>query len=112
MECPTFNTTLEGKNIPFLDAVVSRTADGQELFIKAVNTDPQHAMRTTISLIGAGVGEKAVMETINGASLSAANSFSNPKAVSLERQTIKTGPEFVVELPAHSVSVITLGVVR
>jgi alpha-N-arabinofuranosidase len=112
VECPTFNTALEGKNIPFLDAVVSRTADGQELFIKAVNTDPQHAMRTTISLIGAGVGEKAVMETINGASLSAANSFSNPKAVSLERQTIKTGPEFVVELPAHSVSVITLSVVR
>lgn len=112
VDSPTFDTTLEGQHIPFLDVVVSRTADKRELFIKAVNTDAQHAMRTTINLVGENVAESAVMETLNAASLSAANSFSNPKAISLELQTIRVGPEFVVELPPHSVSVITLAASR
>jgi len=112
VESPTFDTTLEGKHVPFLDVVVSRAPDGKELFIKAVNTDAEHAMRTSIRLLGASVAEDATWETINGASLSAANSFSSPKAVSLEVRTIKTGPEFLVEFPAHSVSVITLAVLQ
>lgn len=108
---PTFDTTLEGNGIPFLDVVASRSAGKQELFIKAVNTDSQHALRTTIHLQGARVADQAVLETINGSSLGAANSFANPKAVSLEQKTISAGSEFVIELPEHSVSVITLRIV-
>ena len=108
---PTFDTTLEGKRIPFLDVVASRSADKQELFIKAVNTDSQHVLRTTIHLQGARVADHAALETINGPSLGAANSFATPKAVSLAQKTISAGSEFVVELPEHSVSVITLRIV-
>src|SRR6476660_1969905 len=35
---PTFNTSREGTNIPYLDATASLTADGKTIFIKAVNT--------------------------------------------------------------------------
>jgi len=108
---PTFDTTLEGKHIPFLDVVASLSADRQELFIKVVNTDSQHALRTTIHLQGARVADHAVLETINGPSLAAANSFADPKTVSLEQKTISAGSEFIVELPEHSVSVITLRIV-
>ncbi len=112
VQSPVFDTTLEGKNVPYLDVVVSRTANGKQLFIKAVNTDAEHAMRTTIHLSGVSVMAKAVVETINGASLAAANSFSTPNAVSLEQKIIDAGPEFVIELPKHSVSVITLNVAQ
>jgi alpha-L-arabinofuranosidase len=108
---PTFDTTLEGKRIPFLDVVASRSGDGQELFIKAVNTDARHPLRTTIHLQGARVADHALLETVNGSSLGAANSFANPKAISLEQKTISAGSEFMVELPEHSVSVITLRIV-
>ena len=37
---PTFQTSREGGNVPYLDATVSRTADGRKIFIKAVNTSP------------------------------------------------------------------------
>src|SRR6185295_14479583 len=45
---PTFNTSHEGTNIPYLDATVSRT--GKSIFIKAVNTNPTSALLTTINI--------------------------------------------------------------
>src|ERR687883_776011 len=38
---PTFHTTREGGEMPYLDAVASRTADGRRILVKAVNTDPR-----------------------------------------------------------------------
>src|SRR5256884_152202 len=79
---PTFDTSREGKGVPFLDVVVSRAANGEQIFIKAVNTDGKHALRAAVRISGAGVGPEAEMETITGDSLTAANSFASPEAVS------------------------------
>jgi len=109
---PTFDTSKEGKGVPYLDVMVSRSSDGQNIFIKAVNTNPERSLRTVVHTGGAPVAPSAVMETINGRSMSAANSFAAPNAISTHVRTIKTGSEFVVVFPERSISVITLKVLR
>jgi len=109
---PTFDTSKEGKDVPYLDVVASRSADGQNIFIKAVNTNPERSLRTEVHVGGAPVASSAVMETINGRSMGEANSFSNPTAISMKTKTIETGSDFVVVFPEHSISVITLKVLR
>jgi alpha-N-arabinofuranosidase len=110
VESPTFDSSREGKNVPYLDTVVSRTADGTQIFIKTVNTNPDHPLRTTIRLTGDTLASQGTMEVINADSMTAANSFANPDAVSIQKKTINTGSNFVVEFPEHSVSVIVLKV--
>jgi alpha-N-arabinofuranosidase len=105
---PTFDTSREGKGVPYLDVVVSRTANGKQIFIKAVNTDGKHALRAAVQISGVGVRPEAEMETITGDSPTAANSFASPVAVSTRWSTIRANSRFVVELPPYSVSVITL----
>jgi alpha-N-arabinofuranosidase len=110
VESPTFDTTLEGKGVSFLDVVASRSADGRHLYIKAVNTNQRAALRASITLKGLNVTSEATVETVTGETLATFNSFAAPEAVSLKRRTISAAPGFVVELPKHSVSVITLAV--
>ena len=105
---PTFDSSLEGRNIPYLDVVVSRSKDGKQIFIKAVNTDLSDALRTKIDIKEARVHSSARLDILNGASLEASNSFETPDAVAVQSREIPAGPSFTVELPAHSVSVITL----
>jgi alpha-L-arabinofuranosidase len=93
-----------------LDAVVSRSANGQQIFVKVVNTDPARAIAMQIFLTGARVAKKARIETVTGNELTASNDFSHPDAVHIKTNTISIGPSFVVTLPEHSVSVITLDV--
>jgi alpha-N-arabinofuranosidase len=112
VESPTFDTSLEGQDIPYLDAVVTRASGGKPMFIKVVNTDPARDLRTTIEVSGAEIGSQATMETINGDTLQSANSFDEPEAVSLHERHVAAGRSFVVNLPRHSVSVITLDVVQ
>jgi alpha-L-arabinofuranosidase len=107
---PTFASTFEGTNVPVLDAVVSRSANGQQIFIKVVNTDPAQAIPMQILVTGARVTKKARIETANGNELTASNDFSSPDAVHIKTNTISTRPSFIVTLPEHSVSVITLAV--
>jgi alpha-N-arabinofuranosidase len=107
---PTFDSTLEGKAVPAVDAVVSRSADGKRIFIKAVNTDPANAIRANVSLKGVRVARQAQVETVNGESLATSNDFSHPDAVRIVTSKIGTGPLFTVMLPQHSVSVITLDI--
>jgi len=110
VQSPTFDTSREGNNIPYLDAVVTRAADGKQIFIKVVNTDAERALRTSINLTGAKIAGQATIETINADSMTAANSFETPDAVSLRQERISAGSSFVIDLPSHSVSVITLDV--
>lgn len=107
---PPFDTSREGRNVPYLDAVVSRTADGRRIFIKAVNTSPTSALATTISVQGAIPGARAEIKTITAPSLTASNDFARPDAVFIRNGTTRSGRSFVVTLPKHSVSVITLDV--
>ena len=105
---PTFNTSHEGTNIPYLDATVSRTADGKTIFIKAVNTNRTSAVLTTINIQGVIPVPRAEIKTVTAPSLDVANSFSRPDAVSIRKRTLVSGRTFVVTLPKHSVSVIVL----
>lgn len=110
IQSPTFDSTLEGKAVPAIDAVVSRSADGKRIFIKAVNTDPANAISTSVSLRGVRVARQAQIETVNGESLATSNDFSRPDAVRVATRKINAGMSFTVTLPQHSVSVITLAV--
>lgn len=105
---PTFNTSGEGTNVPYLDAIASRTADGKTIFIKAVNTSQTSVLLTTITIEGAIPAPRAELRTITAPSLTTANSFSRPDAVSIQNRRLPSGRTFVVTLPKHSVSVIVL----
>lgn len=93
VDSPVFQTSREGGNVPYLDAAVSRSSDGKRIFIKAVNTSPASSLVTTISVQGVTTGTRAQVKTINAPSLS-----------------VPSGRRFVVTLPKHSVSVITIQV--
>jgi alpha-N-arabinofuranosidase len=108
---PTFDSTLEGKAIPTIDAVVSRTADGRRVFIKAVNTDPR-ALPLEVLLAGVRARQQAHIEILNGDGLTASNDFTHPDTVHITMNSLAAGPSFTVTLPEHSVSVITLEVDR
>ena len=104
---PSFNTSREGANVPYLDAIATQTADGKTIFIKAVNTST-NSLLTTITLQGVSPSRRATVQTITASSLAVANNFSQPNAISIQSSTVRTGTTFVVTLPKHSVSVITL----
>jgi alpha-N-arabinofuranosidase len=112
LQGPTFDSTLEGQAVPTIDAVVSRSADGKRIFIKAVNTDPANSIMTKVSLTGTTVARPGKIETLSSEDLLAANDFSHPDAVHVTASQIEVGPSFTVALPSHSVSVITLEVER
>ena len=90
----------------YLDATASRT--GHTLFIKAVNTNRTSALFTTITIQGAMPSARAELKTVTAPSIDAANDFSRPDAVSIQKTTLPSGRSFVVTLPKHSVSVIVL----
>ena len=110
VDSPVFDSDREGKNVPCLDVVVSKAANGKQVFINAVNTHPGNTLQTTVQLSGIRVSEQAEVETITSNSLMAANGFASPNAVSMHKTTIRAGSRFVVDLPKSSISVITLEV--
>ena len=105
---PTFNTSREGTNIPYLDATASRTSDGKTVFIKTVNTNGTNALLTTITIQGVHPAARAELKTLTAASINVSNDFSRPDAVSIQTKPLPSGRTFVVTLPKHSVSVIVL----
>jgi alpha-N-arabinofuranosidase len=105
---PTFNTSREGTNIPYLDAVASRTTDGKTVFIKAVNTSRTNALLTTITIDGALPAARAEIETLTAPSVNVFNDFSRPNAVFIQQRMLPSGRRFSVTLPKQSVSVIVL----
>jgi alpha-N-arabinofuranosidase len=108
VDSPTFQSSREGGNVPYLDATVSRTSDGKKIFIKAVNSSLTSSLATTISLQGVSPGTRAEVKTVTAQSLTVFNDFAQPEAVSITTTTVSSGRRFVVTLPKHSVSVITI----
>jgi alpha-L-arabinofuranosidase len=109
---PTFNTTREGTDVPFVDVVATRAAGGRRIFLKAVNTHPERAITTSVRLTGADVAPSGEVAVLTADSLHTANSFTTPDAVAIRQAPIATGREFEIALPKHSVSVLTLDVER
>jgi alpha-N-arabinofuranosidase len=107
---PTFDTSLEGKGVPVLDAVASRSKGGSELILKVVNTEPTRAVTTRIELRGVVVEADADWHLIWAESLDAHNSFATPDAVRPRREVVRAAGGLQVALPPHSVSVFVLRV--
>ncbi len=109
---PTFDSTLEGTAVPAIDAVVSRSMNGRQIFIKIVNTDASHAIPTQIAITGVHVAKQARIELLNANELKASNDFTHPDRVHITTTAIAAGSSFMITLPEHSVSVITMDVDR
>jgi alpha-L-arabinofuranosidase len=109
---PTFSSSREGTDVPVLDAVASRSADGRHVFIKAVNTDLERPLDATIRVRGARVSPSVVVERIVAGSLDQVNGFATPDAVKVTKTTVVGAQRFTVRLPRHSVSVITVSIAR
>jgi len=109
---PVFDSSREGRAVPYLDATASRSADRRSLYLKAVNTNRRQPLETTITLKGAPIGSRARVETIASAHPGAFNHFATPEAVSIRSSQIDAGDRFTLELPPASVSVVTLDVLH
>ena len=103
---PTFDTSREGRNVPYLDVVVNRAAS--RIFIKAVNTHRTASIKTTINVQGVSLGQRAEVKTVSAPSLKSFNDFSHPDAVFIKQTTSPVRRPFVLTLPKHSVTVIAL----
>ena len=91
---PSFNTSREGTNVPYLDATASRS--GNTIFIKAVNTNPTSSLTTTIKLQGAVAVGRTEVKTLTAPSLNVAT------------RSIPAGRPLVITLPKRSVSVVVI----
>ena len=107
---PTFDSSREGKRVPYLDVVASRSADRKYLFVKVVNSNLEQTITTTVSAKGVTVGPGVEIATVNSNRLTASNGFDSPDAIRLKRSSLNGGSSFTVNLPAHSVTVLTLKV--
>ena len=105
---PSFSTSREGSNVPYLDLVVNRAAS--RIFITAVNTHRTDSITTTINIHGVSLGPRAEVKTVTAPSLQSFNDCSQPDAVFVKRTTLPVRHPFVLTLPKHSVTVITVRV--
>jgi len=91
-----------------VDAVASRSPDRRTIYIKAVNTDLYRPATARVSVAGSRVSATADVQRVVADSFTAVNGFAAPEAVKITRDTIKAGNSFSLQLPRHSVTVITL----
>jgi alpha-L-arabinofuranosidase len=112
VDSPLFDSSREGKGVPYLDAVVSRSADARQIFIKAVNTHQSKPISLKVNLTGAQVSGSAEVWTLAANSLNDANGFATPDAVAVRRSTVQAAPSFDLLLPEHSVTVLTLTIAQ
>ena len=112
IEGPTVSTSREGANVPVVDIVASRSADGKSIFLKAVNTDLERPVSARVTVRAARVSSRAQVERVMADSLDAATSFKTPDAVRVTQASIPAAASFSLELPRHSVSIVTLTIAK
>ena len=86
----------EGTPVPAIDAVMSRSANGRQIFIKIVNTDPSQPIPAEILLTGVHIAKQTRIETLNGSDLKASNDFTHPDLVHITADTISAGSSFTL----------------
>jgi alpha-L-arabinofuranosidase len=101
-----------GSHDVFVTPIYSRSADGRTIVLKAVNADRERPQRARVTVRGASVASGAAVERVVADSLTAVNGFATPDAVRITRSSIRAGNSFSLDLPSHSVSVITLTTVK
>lgn len=110
VDSPTFDSSREGKRIPYLDAVATRSSDRHRLFLKVVNTNLEHDIASSIRIKGLAIAAHAQWEVLTAPDLKASNTFSNPDEVTPKMRDLDAGNSFQIIFPAHSVSVISFEV--
>ncbi len=105
-------TTVAGPDSSRVDAVASRSQDGQRIYLKAVNTDLEGAVTVRIQVKGAALAPNATVERVVSESLTAVNGFATPDSVRTTRASVPASGSFSLDLPKHSVMVVTLTAAR
>ena len=105
---PTFDTTREGKNVPCLDVVVSRSLNGSELFLKAVNVHPTRALDVEVQIDRQQLSPQGELSLITANSSGTFNSFRTPNAISIRRSKIPVNSRFQLSLPKQSIAVLRI----
>jgi alpha-N-arabinofuranosidase len=95
-----------------VDAVASRSKDGKQIYLKAVNTDLEQGISLRIRVSGVAVSATAAVERVTADSVAAVNGFATPEAVRTTRESVPANGSFSLDLPRHSVAVVTLTVAR
>ncbi|MGQ0562125.1 MAG: alpha-L-arabinofuranosidase C-terminal domain-containing protein, partial [Gemmatimonadota bacterium] len=103
----TFASSREGRDVPVIDVVASRSADARELYIKLINTDAERDIATRIRITGAKPQAAARWQLLAAEDPGARNSFAAQEIAPQSRE-LAAGNDFTVTLPKQSVSVITL----
>jgi alpha-L-arabinofuranosidase len=113
VESPSFGSEALGniealENVPWLDAVATRSYDERRLAIGLLNRHPSRGMKIGISLKNTGPGIHPVRISILSAeSPLIENSFASPHAIKLEEKALNIKTDsFIIELPACSVAVL------
>ena len=106
VQSPTFDTTREGKNIPYLDVVASANTNRTQLFFKAVNVHPTRALDVNIEVEGCQLDRRGELFLLAADSPAAFNSFRTPNAISLRRTEVSVSNQFRVTLPKQTVAVL------
>ena len=107
---PTYDSSREGRGVPALDAVASRSADGRHLFLKLVNTDLERELDTRVELRGVRVEPRGEMTVLAAPDLETRVGFASPGAIAPRTEVVEAGSSFRLRLPRHSVAVVTLTV--
>ena len=108
VQSPAFDTSREGKNVPYLDVIASVNTNRSQLFLKAVNVHPTQALEVDVQIGGGQLDPRGEVSLIEATSPGAFNAFRTPNAIAIRRSEITGGSRFRVTLPKQSVAVLRL----
>ena len=110
VESPTFDSSREGRGVPVLDVVghaVGRRAAGSSC--RAVNTSRERALTTTVTVTGVAVGAARHAPDADWRLARGRQQLPHARCGDGHaRGRSRSGATFTVQLPPHSVSVLTL----
>ena len=116
VESPSYTLELDkggSVDVPYLDAAVTRNNDTNAVNLIVVSTHKEHGVDCEIDLPGVQLEETAALATVGADSADSYNDVDHPNDVRLTvGQVDVPSSRFVVTLPAHSVSVLTLQPIR
>jgi len=112
VESPTFASSREGRSVPMIDAVATRSADGKQIYVKLVNSDVGRSLAVRFDINGAKVENSGERELLAATPPNSHNSFATPNAIAPRTESFSAGQTFTLSIPPHSVSVLTLQITR
>jgi alpha-N-arabinofuranosidase len=112
VESPVFSSSREGGSVPELDVVASRSEDSKVIYVKLVNTGVGRALEVRFVISGTSVGTAGEQELLAASRPNSHNSFATPNAITPRSGRFTAGRTFTLSVPAQSVSVLTLPIIR